>query len=107
MYNNTIKYYENYLLKTNKEIEKTLNKNIDIYEKEAKVSLEKLLRKSKEYKLYDKDYEEFMMNMGKLAISLSKLKENQSYYITIFLQMNDVFEELQQKNIMKDAYVWK
>ena len=107
MDNNTIKYYENYLLKTNKEVEKILNKNIDIYEKEAKASLEKLLRKSEEYKLYDKDYEEFMMNMGKLAISLSKLKENQSYYITTFLQMNNVFEELQQRNIMKDAYVWK
>jgi len=107
MDNNIIKYYEDYLLKTNKEVEKTLNKNISVYEKEAKVSLEKLVTKSNEYKLYDKDYEEFMMNMGKLAISLSKLKENQSYYITTFLQMNDVFEELQQKNIMKDAYVWK
>lgn len=107
MDNNTIKYYKDYLLKTNKEIEKTLNKNIDIYEKEAKLSLEKLLRKSKEYKLYDKDYEEFMMNMGKLAICLSGLKGNQSYYITIFFEMNNIFEELQQKNIMKDAYVWK
>ena len=113
-----INEYKNYLIRSNIN---TTNINmgikdiydIKVYEKEAKDNLEKIERLSKEYKLYDKDYEEFRISMGKFAIGLSKthkLKLNAKEKVNLtlaFLEFNDSFEELMRKNIVKDAYVWK
>ena len=41
--------------------------------------------------------------MGKLRIDI----KNKKKFIDSFLDTNDKFEELVQKNIMKDAYIWK
>ncbi|MGL5313063.1 MAG: hypothetical protein ACRC92_07430, partial [Peptostreptococcaceae bacterium] len=113
-----INEYKNYLIKT-KENSTDLNKNIksirDIndYKIEAKQELEKLKELSAEYKLYDKNYEEFRIAMGKLALSISKsfkLKlddTHKSRLISEFIRLNNEFEDLFQKNIMKDTYVWK
>lgn len=102
-----IEYYKNYLLKKNKYDEKVIEEDINVFEKQSKLSLNELLKKSEEYKLYDKDYEHFMYNMGKFAILLNKLESTNDSYMKVFLELNYTFEELQQRNIMKDAYIWR
>ncbi|RDY28172.1 hypothetical protein CHL78_006170 [Romboutsia weinsteinii] len=91
---------------------KTIN-DIKSYEYFAVSSLEDLEELSTEYKLYDSSYEEFRIAMGKFALGLSKsyklgidIKDKEKF-IDTFLNLNSRFEELERKNIMKDAYVWK
>ncbi|MEG1411317.1 MAG: hypothetical protein RR904_06625 [Bacilli bacterium] len=115
---NTIDYYKEYLQKKNIDINdvnintKTLE-NIKHYEVDAKLELEKLEYLSEEYKLYDSDYNEFMIAMGKLAIGLYNIKDlsvdnnNEKMLIDIFLDIHYRFESLEQRNIMKDVYIWK
>lgn len=115
---NTIDYYKEYLQKKNIDINdvnintKTLE-NIKHYEVDAKLELEKLEYLSEEYKLYDSDYNEFMIAMEKLAIGLYNIKDlsvdnnNEKMLIDIFLDIHYRFESLEQRNIMKDVYIWK
>lgn len=113
-----INEYKNYLIKTienSTEINRNIKdlKDINEYKKESQLALVKLETLSTEYKLYDKNYEEFRLAMGKYAIGISKsfkLKLSDSYKIKLideFIKLNEQFEELFRKNIMKDAYVWK
>ena len=87
--------------------------DIKIYYNEALVELDKLEELDKEYKLYDKHYEEFRLSMGKFALGLSKsfkLKINdkdKSELTNRFIELNGKFEVLFKKNIIKDVYVWK
>lgn len=117
-YKKIINEYENYLLKLKLDISK-ISRSVQIindlnsYKNDTKSKLEKLERLSIDHKLYDKNYEEFRISMGKFAVGLNKLddlhknnKEIQNI-VDIFLNFNDRFEELEQRNIMKDAYVWK
>ncbi|MGL4913528.1 MAG: hypothetical protein ACRC3Y_13980 [Romboutsia sp.] len=117
-----INEYENYLLKLKLDTSR-INRNIQIindlnsYKNDSKLKLEKLERLSIDHKLYDKNYEEFRIAMGKFAVGLNKLDNKldnlQINYkeikniVDIFLNFNDRFEELEQRNIMKDAYVCK
>ena len=113
-----INEYKNYLIK-NIENSTDINKNIksidDIknYCKEALLEFKKLEELDNEYKLYDKNYEEFRLAMGKFALGLSKAfklklsnKDKEQLSIT-FIELNNKFEVLFRKNIMKDVYVWK
>ncbi len=113
-----INEYKNYLIK-NAENSTIINKNIksidDIrnYYNEALLQLNNLEELDKEYKLYDKNYEEFRLAMGKFALGLNKsfkLKINdkdKKELISEFINLNNNFEVLFQKNIIKDVYVWK
>lgn len=113
-----INEYKNYLIKSKANTIK-INMNIksvnDIkeFEKISKENLSKLEDLSKEYKLYDKDYDDFRMVMGKLALGLSKshklmLSDKDKKRLTAeFLNLHEQFEDLMQRNIVKDAYVWK
>ena len=109
--------YRNYLimLKVNTTKVNMSIKSIDdikIYEEECKLNLNKLETLSKDHKLYEKDYDDFRVSMGKFAIGLSKFhklklsekeKENLS---NTFIDLSEKFEELMQKNIIKDIYIW-
>ena len=113
-----INEYKNYLIK-NIEFSTEINRNIksiyDIkkYYKEALEELDNLEELDKEYKLYDKHYEDFRLSMGKFALGLSKsfkLKLNdkdKSELTNKFIELNNKFEVLFKKNIIKDVYVWK
>lgn len=113
-----INEYKNYLIK-NIENSTDINKNIksidDIknYCKEALLEFNKLEELDSEYKLYDKNYEEFRLAMGKFALGLSKafkLKINnkdKAQLSSKFIELNNKFEVLFRKNIIKDVYVWK
>lgn len=114
----TINEYKNYLIRSKFNTTKIyMNiKTIDdikLYEISAKTNLEELEKLSIEYKLYDKNYDEFRIAMGKFAMAINKmdkLKIDIKYkakFIDIFLNFNDIFEDLERKNIMKDVYVWK
>ena len=96
----------------------TITKEINLddikkYYKETLEELNKLEELDKEYKLYDKHYEEFRISMGKFALGLSKsfkLKLNdkdKSELTNKFIELNNKFEVLFKKNIIKDVYVWK
>lgn len=45
--------------------------------------------------------------MGKFAIGLSKFHKEKLRLIKVFLEFNESFEDLMQRNIIKDAYIWK
>lgn len=112
-----ILYYKNYLLKKEKanlcEINIKSNENIKKYMENSRNKLRKLEDLSEKYKLYDDNYNDFMIAMGKLALYLEKISEenkNNQFNEEIkidFLNMHSIFEELEQRNIMKDVYVWK
>ena len=112
-----ILYYKNYLLKKEKanlcEINIKSNENIKKYMENSRNKLRELEDLSEKYKLYDDNYNDFMIAMGKLALYLDKISEenkNDQFNEEIkmdFLNMHSIFEELEQKNIMKDVYVWK
>lgn len=83
--------------------------NLKIYEKDAHVEFKKLNRLDEKNKLYDKNYESFRLSMGKLAAVINILEDSNSEkikFVKIFIKLNDEFENLMQRNIMKDAYVW-
>ncbi len=113
-----INEYKNYLIRSNFNTTqiymniKTID-DIKLYESSAKTNLEALEKLSIEYKLYDKNYDEFRIAMGKFAMAINKmdkLKIDIKYkekFIDIFLNFNEIFEDLESKNIMKDVYVWK
>lgn len=114
----TINEYKNYLIRSNFNTTqiymniKTID-DIKLYESSAKTNLEELEKLSIEYKLYDKNYDEFRIAMGKFAMAINKmdkLKIDIKYkakFIEVFLNFNEIFEDLERKNIMKDVYVWK
>lgn len=112
-----ILYYKNYLLKKEKanlcEINIKSNENIKKYMENSRNKLRELEDLSEKYKLYDDNYNDFMIAMGKLALYLDKISEenkNDQFNEEIkidFLNMHSIFEELEQRNIMKDVYVWK
>lgn len=112
-----ILYYKNYLLKKEKanlcEINIKSNENIKKYMENSRNKLRELENLSEKYKLYDDNYNDFMIAMGKLALYLEKISEenkNNQFNEEIkidFLNMHSIFEELEQRNIMKDVYVWK
>ena len=112
-----ILYYKNYLLKKEKanlcEINIKSNENIKKYMENSRNKLRELENLSEKYKLYDDNYNDFMIAMGKLALYLEKISEenkdnqfNEEIKID-FLNIHSIFEELEQRNIMKDVYVWK
>ena len=117
-YKNLINEYRNYLimLKVNTTKVNMSIKSIDdikIYEEECKLNLNKLETLSKDHKLYEKDYDDFRVSMGKFAIGLSKfhklkISDKEKLRLTkVFLDLNESFEDLMQRNIIKDAYIWK
>ena len=106
--------YRNYLimLKVNTTKVNMSIKSIDdikIYEEECKLNLNKLETLSKDHKLYEKDYDDFRVSMGKFAIGLSKfhklkISDKEKLRLTkVFLDLNESFEDLMQRNIIKDA----
>ena len=117
-YKNLINEYRNYLIilkvnttKVNMSIKNT--DDIKLYEEESKINLNKLEILSKDHKLYEKDYDDFRISMGKFAIGLSKfhklkISDKEKLRLTkVFLDFNESFEDLMQRNIIKDAYIWK
>lgn len=113
-----INEYKNYLIRSGLNTTQIyMNiKNIEdlkVYENSAKYNLDELEKLSTEYKLYDKNYDEFRIAMGKFAMAINKMDKlkidikNKKKFIDSFLDTNNKFEELVQKNIMKDAYIWK
>ena len=86
--------------------------DINIYKEECILNLNELQELSKEKKLYEKDYDYFRISMGKLAIGISKFHKLKLTYKEKeilnkeFLQLNEDFEELMQRNLLKDAYIW-
>lgn len=117
MNQNIIKEYENYIIKMKYNTEKIYNEiksleDIKMYQKCAKNELEKLEKLSIEYKLYDSNYEDFMIAMGEYAIGLIKVGEfmlnnDKINEVDTFIKIHTEFEDLQCRNIMKDAYLWK
>lgn len=116
--NKIINEYENYLIKLKGNIDKIysdikIKEDIKTYESFAKSRLYELEELSKDYKLYDSNYEEFMIAMGKLAVGLKKLDKlgvdvkYKEEFLEMFFDLHTKFEDLQCRNIMKDAYVWK
>lgn len=61
----------------------------------------------------NKNYEDFRISMGKLAIGINKsfklnlTNKDKTELTNEFIRINEKFEDLFQKNIMKDAYTWK
>ena len=86
--------------------------DINRYKEECIGNLNDLEKLNKEIKLYEKDYDNFRISMGKFAIGLSKFyklklseKEKENLNNT-FIELSEKFEELMQKNIIKDVYIW-
>lgn len=112
-----ISYYKDFLIKKiGKDVEKIefiSSEDIIFYERKTKNQFEILEELSSKYKLYDENYNEFMISMGKFSLGvekLDKLKIDDKFEERIkkeFLNLHDLFEELEQTNIMKDVYVWK
>lgn len=112
-----ISYYKNYLMKkidSHMDKMKVIsNENIINYEKDAKNKFKTLEDLSSKYKLYDENYNEFMISMGKFALGIEQLDEfkidnkSKDRIINQFLNLHYLFEELEQINIMKDVYIWK
>ena len=112
-----ISYYKNYLMKkidSHMDKMKVIsNENIINYEKDAKNKFKTLEDLSSKYKLYDENYNEFMISMGKFALGIEQLDEfkidnkSKDRIINQFLNLHDLFEELEHINIMKDVYIWK
>jgi len=112
-----INEYRNYLIMLNINTTQVNMgiKNIDdinIYKEECRLNLKDLEDLSKEKKLYEKDYDDFRISMGKFAIGISKfhklkLTHNEKEILNKeFLQLSEEFEELMQRNLLKDAYIW-
>ena len=114
-YKNLINEYRNYLIMLKVNTTKVIKSidDIKIYEEECKLNLNKLETLSKDHKLYEKDYDDFRVSMGKFAIGLSKfhklkISDKEKLRLTkVFLEFNESFEDLMQRNIIKDAYIWK
>ena len=116
--NSLIDYYKDYIKKkdisTNK-IYKNINNKETINKYYVKVTseLNKLEDLSKTFKLYDSDYNDFMIAMGKFALAIEKLldlnfdKICEEDMLNSFVNIHERFEDLEQINIMKDVYVWK
>lgn len=112
-----ISCYKDYLIKHS---DVSINKEesvsiIDIIklERQSKRQFSILEDLSSKYKLYDENYREFMICMGKVAMEIKKIDEVEAdnklknRIIKEFLDLHNLFESLQQTNIMKDVYVWK
>lgn len=112
-----ISYYKNYLMKKIDSYMDNMkiisNEDIINYEKDAKNKFKTLEDLSGKYKLYDENYNEFMISMGRLALGIEQLDEfkidnkSKDRIINQFLSLHELFEELEQINIMKDVYIWK
>lgn len=112
-----ISYYKNYLMKKidiyMDKMKIISNEDIINYEKDAKNKFKTLEDLSSKYKLYDENYNEFMISMGRLALGIEQLDEfkidnkSKDRIISQFLSLHELFEELEQINIMKDVYIWK
>lgn len=116
--NSLIDYYKDYIKKkdisTNK-IYKNINNKETINKYYVKVAseLNKLEDLSKTFKLYDSDYNDYMIAMGKFALAIEELLELdfdkmcEEDILNSFVDIHERFEDLEQINIMKDVYVWK
>lgn len=109
-----ILYYKDYLIKKEKvnlyEVKLETDNIIKEYLKNCQNELRLLEKLNKKYKLYDDNYDDFMISMGRLALYLEKIRytdKNNQEIKDQFLNMHNIFEDLEQKNIIKDIYVWK
>lgn len=112
----TIYYYETYLNKKRENNKTNINNISNDIEHDAtktKNELKTLEKLSEKYKLYDENYNDFMISMGELALKIENIdkinmdNKNKERYINEFIKMHKSFEELEQVNIMKDVYIWK
>lgn len=112
-----INEYRNYLIILNiktTEVNMSIKSidDINIYKEESINNLDNLQTLSQETKLYEKDYDEFRISMGKFAIGISKFhklnltNEEKEDLNNTFIQLAENFEELMQRNIVKDIYIW-
>lgn len=115
---NLINEYRNYLimLKVNTTKVNMSIKSIDdikIYEEECKLNLNKLETLSKDHKLYEKDYDDFRVSMGKFAIGLSKfhklkISDKEKLRLTkVFLEFNESFEEISNSTFLSISKLLK
>ena len=116
--NSLIDYYKDYIKKKDiniNKIYKNINNEETINKYYIKVAseLNKLEDLSKTFKLYDSDYNDYMIAMGKFALAIEKLLELnfdkmcEEDMLNSFVDIHERFEDLEQINIMKDVYVWK
>lgn len=112
----TIYYYKTYLNKkreNNKTNINNISNDIECDVAKTKNELKTLEKLSEKYKLYDENYNDFMISMGELALKIENIdkinmdNKNKERYINEFIKMHKSFEELEQVNIMKDVYTWK
>lgn len=112
----TIYYYKTYLNKKRENNKTNINNISNDIEHDAtktKNELKTLEKLSEKYKLYDENYNDFMISMGELALKIENIdkinmdNKNKERYINEFIKMHKSFEELEQVNIMKDVYTWK
>ena len=116
--NSLIDYYKDYIKKKDisiNKIYKNINNEETINKYYIKVTseLNKLEDLSKTFKLYDSDYNDYMIAMGKFALAIEELLELdfdkmcEEDILNSFVDIHERFEDLEQINIMKDVYVWK
>lgn len=116
--NSLIDYYKDYIKKKHisiNNIYKNINNEETINKYYIKVAseLNKLEDLSKTFKLYDSDYNDYMIAMGKFALAIEELLELdfdkmcEEDILNSFVDIHERFEDLEQINIMKDVYVWK
>ena len=116
--NSLIDYYKDYIKKKHisiNNIYKNINNEETINKYYIKVTseLNKLEDLSKTFKLYDSDYNDYMIAMGKFALAIEELLELdfdkmcEEDILNSFVDIHERFEDLEQINIMKDVYVWK
>lgn len=112
----TIYYYKTYLNKKRENNKTNINNISNDIEHDAtktKNELKTLEKLSEKYKLYDENYNDFMISMGELALKIENIdkinmnNKNKERLINEFIKMHKSFEELEQVNIMKDVYIWK
>lgn len=112
----TIYYYKTYLNKKRENNKTNINNISNDIEHDAtktKNELKTLEKLSEKYKLYDENYNDFMISMGELALKIENIdkinmnNKNKERLINEFIKMHKSFEELEQVNIMKDVYTWK
>lgn len=112
----TIYYYKTYLNKkreNNKTNINNISNDIECDVAKTKNELKTLEKLSEKYKLYDENYNDFMISMGELALKIENIdkinmnNKNKERLINEFIKMHKSFEELEQVNIMKDVYIWK
>lgn len=111
-----IYYYKTYLNKkreNNKTNINNISNDIECDVAKTKNELKTLEKLSEKYKLYDENYNDFMISMGELALKIENIdkinmnNKNKERLINEFIKMHKSFEELEQVNIMKDVYIWK